>query len=290
MIAFSCAGVGLGDALTLPAYIEVIEAEAFAGNPAVTELVVPEGARRIANRAFAETGLREVTLPATLMTIAGDAFDGCDIAGAHAPWGSVAFDYCRAKGWYINTPWTDKLKIATYRGEVFKLVNTPLDPVFYAGLVRDRLCTSPGGTGRYSGNCLGFAYYYQYCMVDNITDVQVSVALRDYQESRKLRYATEKYGNSGTMMERLYDLLNTGVPQIIMVEAITHPGSRHFVTVVGYRASVNRREDLRVTDLLIIDSFDGKLESMDPEIELVDTRVLFKQEGRYRIEAAWPRS
>ena len=86
-------------------------------------------------------------------------------------------------------------------------------------------------------------------------------------------------------MAQLYDLLSAGLPQMLMVEAILHRGSRHFVTVVGYRSSVTRREDLRPQDLLIIDSFDGKLESMDPAIEQVDTRVLFKQDGKYRIEA-----
>ena len=87
------------------------------------------------------------------------------------------------------------------------------------------------------------------------------------------------------MMANLYDLLNTGLPQIMMVEAITHPGSRHFVVVIGYRSSVTRREDLRPEDLLIIDSYDGRLESMDPVLEPVDTRVLFTQERRYRIDA-----
>lgn len=178
-----------------------------------------------------------------------------------------------------------EMNLADYNGETFRVVNTVVNPIAYAALVRDKVCTSPGRTGRYSGNCLGFCYYYVYCMVDNITDVKVSVALSRYMTSDKLRYATEKYGNPDTMMANLYDLLSAGLPQILMVEAITHPGSRHFVAVVGYRASVSRREDLRPEDLLIIDSFDGKLESMDPAIEPIETRVLFKQEGQYRIEA-----
>ena len=82
-----------------------------------------------------------------------------------------------------------------------------------------------------------------------------------------------------------YKMMGRFIGQILMVEAITRPGTRHFVEVVGYRSSVTRREDLRVEDLLIIDSFDGKLESMDPALEKVETRVLFTQNGQYRIQA-----
>ena len=184
-----------------------------------------------------------------------------------------------------SQPRTPAMNLASYNGVEFKVVNTAVDPMTCAKLVRDSICTHPGGTDKYSGYCLGFANYYVYCMVDNVTNVDLSVALRKYMTSRKLSYKKELYSNPNTMMAQLYDLLSAGLPQMLMVEAILHRGSRHFVTVVGYRSSVTRREDLRPQDLLIIDSFDGKLESMDPAIEQVDTRVLFKQDGKYRIEA-----
>ena len=184
-----------------------------------------------------------------------------------------------------SQPRTPAMNLASFNGVEFKVVNTAVDPMTCAKLVRDSICTHPGGTDKYSGYCLGFANYYVYCMVDNVTNVDLSVALRKYMTSRKLSYKKELYSNPNTMMAQLYDLLSAGLPQMLMVEAILHRGSRHFVTVVGYRSSVTRREDLRPQDLLIIDSFDGKLESMDPAIEQVDTRVLFKQDGKYRIEA-----
>ena len=185
----------------------------------------------------------------------------------------------------VEQPRLPYMNIATYNGTEFRVVNTPADPIAYVELVRDKICTSPGLTGKYAGYCLGFCHYYVACMVDGITDVSVAVARKRYMTSRKLRYTTEKYADPNAMMANLYDLLNTGLPQIMMVEAITHPGSRHFVVVIGYRSSVTRREDLRPEDLLIIDSYDGRLESMDPVLEPVDTRVLFTQERRYRIDA-----
>ena len=185
----------------------------------------------------------------------------------------------------VEPPRSPAMNTATYNGVEFRVINTAVDPIAYAPLVYDSICTHPRGTDKYSGYCLGFCHYYASCMVDNITAVDVGVARRRYRTTRKLNYSTEMYANPDAMMARLFDLLNTGAPQILMVEAITHPGYRHFVTVVGYRSSVTRREDLRPEDLLIIDSFDGKLESMDPAIEPKDARVLFKQNGKYRIEA-----
>ena len=275
--------------VTFPESVIHIENEAFAEDANITKLIIPEGVETIGERAFAKSGLKEITLPSTLTSIADNAFECCDIEIAHAPLGSYAFEYCCAKGWLTETTWSPAFNIVNYKGVLFKVVNTAVDPIKYSKLVYDRICTSPGGTGEYSGYCLGFCYYYLYCMVDNITDVDLSVALSKYMTSAKLSYGVLYYSNSNAMMTRLYDLLNAGIPQILMVEAITHPGSRHFVTVIGYRADVSKREELRPEDLLIIDSYEGKVESMDPAIDPVDTRVLFKQQNQYHIEIAKPR-
>ena len=184
-------------------------------------------------------------------------------------------------------PISSNLIAATYEGVSYNIVNTAVDPFTYADLVYDNVCTHPGGTDDYSGYCLTFCNYYVSGMVDGLTDVDVRTAKRKSRSSKQLKYDTEKYSDPDEMMARLYDLLNEGVPQIVMVEALLHRGSRHFVVAVGYRSSVTRRDALRPEDLLVIDSFDGRLESMDPKIDPVDTRSLFKQSGKYRIEAAW---
>ena len=184
-------------------------------------------------------------------------------------------------------PISSNLIAATYEGLSYNIVNTAIDPFTYADLVYDNVCTHPGGTDDYSGYCLTFCNFYVSGMVDGLTDVDVRTAKRKSRSSKQLKYDTEKYSDPDEMMARLYDLLNEGVPQTVMVEALLHRGSRHFVVAVGYRSSVTRRDALRPEDLLVIDSFDGRLESMDPEIDPVDTRTLFKQSGKYRIEAAW---
>ena len=172
---------------------------------------------------------------------------------------------------------------ATYKGTEFTVVNTRTHPVIYSELTfANTVCTRPN----YGGRCLSFCYYYVRCMLAGVTEVSASEGARSGGPRNAASFRTEKYADYRTMMGRLYDLLNAGVPQIMMVEAVTHPGSRHFVVVVGYRSSVSGRGSLRPEDLLIIDSQDGQLESMDPAIDPFETRELFKQEGKYRIEAA----
>ncbi len=175
-----------------------------------------------------------------------------------------------------------KMTTGTYGGEEFIIVNTPVDPILFGALTYEKkVCTRP----KYSGKCLSFCYYYVRCMLGNKTKLSPSKGSKG-GGPKTVHFWPEKFGSKKALMARLYDLLNTGVPQILMVEAVTHPGSRHFVVVVGYRADVTGRKDLKPKDLLIIDSHDGRLESMDPAIDPVETRVLFKQEGKYRIEAA----
>ena len=62
--------------LTLPAGLEVIEEEAFYGITAFDQVILPSGVREIHSKAFAGTGITEVTLPDSLTYIADDAFDG----------------------------------------------------------------------------------------------------------------------------------------------------------------------------------------------------------------------
>ena len=80
---------------------------------------------------------------------------------------------------------------ASYNGTSFKVVNTAIDPVTYAGLVYDNVCTHPGGTDKYEGYCLCFCNYYVSGMVDNLAEADPSKAKRDYRTSKKLSYRSE---------------------------------------------------------------------------------------------------
>ena len=61
--------------LTLPSDLEVIEEEAFCGLEEVEEIIVPGMVTTIESRAFAESSVKYIYLPASVTTIAGDVLE-----------------------------------------------------------------------------------------------------------------------------------------------------------------------------------------------------------------------
>ena len=91
-------GPALADTLTLPASLKTIEAEAFMGDTSLDEVVLPEGIESIGSRAFANSSVKTVNLPATLTSIADDAFDGVTEITVAAEQGTAAYEWAVAQG------------------------------------------------------------------------------------------------------------------------------------------------------------------------------------------------
>ena len=62
----------------------------------------------------------------------------------------------------------------------------------------------------------------------------------------------------------VYNQIVEGKPVIMQVNGNSSGTVRHFVTVVGVKSDV-KKDTISESDLLILDSWDGKLESMDTE-------------------------
>ncbi|MBQ3078552.1 MAG: C40 family peptidase [Clostridia bacterium] len=77
MLIFTLPALSEG-VLTLPPMLKTISEEAFLGNTSFQTVVFPEGLTVIPKKAFAESGLTEVTIPETIEDIAEDAFYGCE--------------------------------------------------------------------------------------------------------------------------------------------------------------------------------------------------------------------
>ena len=61
----------------------------------------------------------------------------------------------------------------------------------------------------------------------------------------------------------IYKEITAGKPVVLQVNGNKSGTSRHFVTVVGFKEGVNSASELKEEDLLIYDSWDGKVERMD---------------------------
>ena len=75
----------IGETLTLPSALREISTEAFAGDTALDEVVLPAGLKRIGAAAFKGSSLRRIYLPASLSYIAPDAFKGCSGVVGYGP-------------------------------------------------------------------------------------------------------------------------------------------------------------------------------------------------------------
>ena len=85
--------------LVIPADVTEIESEAFLGDTAIDEVVLPEGIESIGEKAFAESSVKKINLPKTLVTIADDAFP--DSVEVTAEEGTKAYDWAVEHG-YIS--------------------------------------------------------------------------------------------------------------------------------------------------------------------------------------------
>lgn len=84
---------GLAEGIVFPETLTNIEAQAFYGAKNVEISVIPEGTLRIESKAFADSGLKRVVLPDSLVYIADDAFEGCADLIAECSEGSYAHQW-----------------------------------------------------------------------------------------------------------------------------------------------------------------------------------------------------
>lgn len=115
-------------------------------------------------------------------------------------------------------------------------------------------------TSKYSDYCLAFSYVHAYDL---------------YNNSRGSAEDAGNYAHAGafedfidddkqTVLKKVYEEIMNGRPVVIQVNGNKAGTSRHFVTVVGFKKGVTA-DNITEQDLLIIDSWDGKLERMDTE-------------------------
>jgi len=88
--------------MKLPAALKTIEDEAFYGNTAIECVEVSDKTESIGSKAFANSGLKEIRLPASVTSIAEDAFEGCENFVIIAPEGSKASEWAAGKEYSVR--------------------------------------------------------------------------------------------------------------------------------------------------------------------------------------------
>ncbi|MBE5808479.1 MAG: leucine-rich repeat domain-containing protein [Clostridiales bacterium] len=90
------------DVLTLPKDTRYIRERAFCYDTSLDKVVLPEGLREIGSLAFGYSSVTSVVFPASVTSIADDAFKGSDLAKVTAPSGSYAYAWCVDHGYIAD--------------------------------------------------------------------------------------------------------------------------------------------------------------------------------------------
>lgn len=143
----------------------------------------------------------------------------------------------------------------------YRLVSTKNDTIEFAKLV-DSLNVAQNHPPGYPDYCLSFAYYHAYKLY-NGTNLNAMTAAEGASYMYAAKFTAFKNDSKQVVLEKVYELINTGQPVVLHVNGNKAGTSRHYVTVVGYKNSVTSGSSMSEQDLLIIDSYDGKLERMD---------------------------
>lgn len=138
------------------------------------------------------------------------------------------------------------------------IINSKISVVDFAKATANKVSQN---AGKYSDLCLSFAYYHAYKLFQG-----ASLSSLSARNASKYQYASSfkqiEDDNMSVIVGHIYDYINVNKPVVLQVNGNKAGTSRHYVTVVGYRSGISR-DDLTGKDLLIIDSYDGKLETMD---------------------------
>lgn len=149
-------------------------------------------------------------------------------------------------------------KISTLSGDwVVPTVKTNITS--YASYAAGKISQN-ANSALYGDKCLSFAETHAYALyTGNTSDSAASAA--NYPHGGAF---TSWYSDSEQeTLQKIYSEIAAGRPVVVQVNGNKQGTSRHFVTVVGFKDGITDVSQLTQKDLLIMDSWDGKLERMD---------------------------
>ena len=158
-------------------------------------------------------------------------------------------------------------------GSDYNIANTKMSFTdFYKNVVQGKqLYQKSGG---YHDWCLGFACTHAWGMYSNTSDYKASECNNSCAATNHFkRYKTN---DEKDYMNKIYNEISNGRPVVIQVIGSKSKGTRHYVTAVGFKNNVTSGSQLKDTDLLIVDSYDGNVENIVAKGSSGDGRYIIK--------------
>jgi len=146
-----------------------------------------------------------------------------------------------------------------YLGNEYTLANTKANLGEYQKNVIQAKKVFQDADDEYGDWCLGFACVHAYGLYTNDTSIEARNCANGNPTTKNFKnYKTDDLRD---FLNRVYNEISNGKPVVIQVNGSRSAGTRHFVTAVGFNKNVTSASELKDTDLLIVDSWDGKLEN-----------------------------
>ena len=154
---------------------------------------------------------------------------------------------------------SDKIEEISLLDEKWVVANTKLDIKSYESYVLNNGVRQNSDTSKYSDYCLAFSYVHAHDLYNGTKGTAEMAGQYSYAGEFD-DYISD---NKSKVLKKIYNEILDGKPVVLQVNGNTEGTSRHFVTVVGFKSSISDPSNLTEQDLLILDSWDGKLERMD---------------------------
>lgn len=142
----------------------------------------------------------------------------------------------------------------------WKVINTKIDVSSYAKDIYNKGIRQNSNTERYEDHCLAFSYVHASNLYNGEIDANAECA---YNWNHASEFTDFFSDDKQETLKVVYNQIKEGKPVIMQVNGNKKGTTRHFVTVVGVKSDVKNADSVKETDLLILDSWDGKLERMD---------------------------
>ena len=130
----------------------------------------------------------------------------------------------------------------------------------YESYIRSHGVKQDANTAEWGDSCLAFAGAHAYDLYNGTTTNGASAA--NYAHGGAFEDFIDD--DKSVVLAKVYDEIMNGRPLVLQVNGNKAGTSRHFVTVVGFKKGVTK-SSITEEDLLIVDSWDGKIERMDTE-------------------------
>lgn len=166
---------------------------------------------------------------------------------------------CSTTGGVLGSANPNAARIS-FGGENYVVVSDKLNDFVTA--VQNQKIFQAADKDKYNDLCLNFSYYHAYKLFSGNYAQGMNP---DDAAAATTGGGSFKYYNHDSkeiIIAEAYNQINHGRPAILHVNGNKNGTSRHYVTVVGYRENPSTPGQLKEEDLLIVDSYDGKLERM----------------------------